>query len=476
MKKRMLLFSVIAVALIYSLSCRRQVDVVNNHEQNLIEKAQNWFTQLESTAKFQEQFKQVNYLWNKAEIVTLSNKNQAIAVPIVERNARPGYHGIRFLYLYPWKNGKSFYTEVQEILPDLDYTVYNRKIALKTFSGYVARWDLERGFSYGTKYKQGVAVSGADLKIVPIDSVNTTARLKQSGRILDPVTVIAYIHRADNNYYQINIVPFETDYNYHYNPCEYTNCNPIDLNEYYTDEMLQNMLNAYLGYLFSSLENKNIKDSTNDPCVASVLGTLQSISQSLPDIVNTTFSSNANFTITIKEGDLGPNGRGRTTYGGGDYSNFLITLNSVYNSRTDLSTAATLIHEALHAQLNAWYGEAVAANNTQLKEELEKNYGFTLNNATINTSVQHDLMADHFIGSIASALQTFASSRGIEVTMQDCKDIAWTGLTATTLFTNLSQTDRDRIQKALDAELDPKKTSVNQTNQAQAKGKGCDPN
>lgn len=469
----MLLFAAIAVALIYSLSCRRQVEVVNRPDQTLIEKAQSWFVKFESTAKLQDQFKQINYLWNKAQVVTLSDKNQAIAVPIVERKPNTSYRGIRFLYLFPWKNGKGFYSEVQEVLPDLDYTVYNKKIAVKTFSGYVARWDLEKGFSYGIKYKQGVAVSGANFKIVPVDSVNITTRLKQSGRILDPVTVIGYIHRADPFFYQVYVVPFQTDYNYFYNPCEYTNCNPVNMDQYYTDEILQGMLNSFFAYLFQSLENKNITDNTNNPCVASVLGTLQSISKSLPDIVNSSFGSNGTFNITINESLLSNGSRGKTTFANGDYTNFLITLNSYYSGRSDLSTAATLIHEAMHAQLDAWYAQAVIEGNTQLKEDLEKNYGFTIDAATINTTVQHDLMASHYVDCIATALQEFASSRNIDVSSQYCRDLAWSGLTGTSLFDNLPTSDKTRIQNALNAELDPKGTSVNTGNQA-AKGQGCE--
>lgn len=472
MKKRMLLFAAIAVTLIYSLSCRRQVEAVNNHDQSLIEKAQSWFVKFESTAKLQDQFKQINYLWNKAQVVTLSGKNQVIAVPIVERKPNTSYRGIRFLYLFPWKNGKGFYSEVQEVLPDLDYAVYNKKIAVKTFSGYVARWDLEKGFSYGLKYKQGVAVSGANFKIVPVDSVNITIRLKQSGRILDPVTVIGYIHRADPFFYQVYVVPFQTDYNYFYNPCEYTNCNPVDMNQYYTDELLQSILNAFLANLYTAMENQNVKDSANDPCITSVLATLQSISQSLPAVVNGTFGTNATFDYTILSRYLGTELDAASGFRTNDPTAYLVALNTYFKTRTDLETASSILHESMHVQMMAWYNGANLNNNTALADSLAKNYGFLLKDVTMNETQQHELMANHYLDCMSTALQLFANARNIPADAQYCRDIAWGGLLDSKAFLALSAADQARIKNRVNAETDPKGSTVN-INKLDAKGQGC---
>lgn len=109
-----------------------------------------------------------------------------------------------------------------------------------------------------------------------------------------------------------------------------------------------------------------------------------------------------------------------------------------------------MMHESVHAYLNAYfYYDAAAANKdyAQLVEDW-----ITAKNPNFN-DIQHDEMVRSFMNNIATSLKEFGLSRGYSLSDQFYSDMAWGGLTNTRAFSKLSFDDQDRISDRLNAEL-----------------------
>ena len=429
MRKLLLLLSVLILSLFY-YSCQREDSYLKN-EGAPISKARNWFSNYLSQP-VNPLFSNVNYHWDRASIFTFKNGYKAVTVPITERRQNPAYGGRRILYLYPWKNGKGYYATVFELIPSLQHVLTNKgNINLKTFSGYISTWDLRKGFVRGAKFTDGIAETNIQIEVKSSSlATRTTTTQRTSGPDLPPVTVTAYVPGPNWGSYWItltNSLGYSTSYLWDGggggNPGEYSGCgyseNPYD----YFDPNTVNQISQEL--LDEQWLDENVKDSTNNPFASNVINSLSAINDKLPALVRNFFSSDANFSMTIKmdnNSNWGYNGQapeGGHTVTNISSNSFEVYLNSYYSNVTDLGTAATIIHEAFHCQLMNWYRKAITNNDQARREQLASEYGYLFppdfnTDSSLNYIVnggnptQHQDMINRYQNTIAEALYQFA--------------------------------------------------------------------
>ncbi len=153
-----------------------------------------------------------------------------------------------------------------------------------------------------------------------------------------------------------------------------------------------------------------------------------------------------------------------------DDNKYDVFLNSYYNDITDLGEAATVIHEALHCQYLDWYRQACIEQNLEAQQELTRDYGYLFDTGTFNVTNQfcpivnngntgqHQDMANRYRDVVAESLYQFAQAKVITTTLSYCQDLAWSGLTKSRAFEDLSQYVQDRIKDRVNAEKDPNAT------------------
>ncbi|MBK9380966.1 MAG: hypothetical protein IPN39_06530 [Chitinophagaceae bacterium] len=186
--------------------------------------------------------------------------------------------------------------------------------------------------------------------------------------------------------------------------------------------------------------DNNIKDSTDNPCVNEVLDKLKIINEKLPKLIRDFFSLNPAFNMNIKMENVGPNNSVWPEGGHSDFvfgaNTFDVFINGYYQNATDLSIAATILHEALHCQLYYMYNESL--NNPAILSELATTYGIIFpdvfqGNSSLEAIInglnpaQHQAIIELFSTHLSEALYQFAQAQGIQITKNECKDLAWAG-------------------------------------------------
>ena len=190
------------------------------------------------------------------------------------------------------------------------------------------------------------------------------------------------------------------------------------------------------------------------------------------------------FSMTIKMANLGQGAGGSTTVNV-TTSSLEVKINSYFNNATDLSRAATIIHEAFHCQLLSWFREAIVNNDASRKQQLASDYGYLFSTEIISMDsslayivnggdpTQHQDMINRYKSIIAEAIYIFAKAKSIpNVTLDYCQDLAWAGTFDSKAFANLSTTNQDRIIERVNAERDPYGNNVN-VNSVTPKGNIC---
>lgn len=484
MRKLFILLIGLALGIIY-FSCQREIPMIKNNNLQ-ISSAHQWFDNYLKKEATMPIFDHLIYHWDKASSLTFRNGYQVITVPITEVNQNPAYQGRRVLYLYPWKNGKGFYSTIFELIPTREHQKNNNgNVSLKTFDGYISTWDLKKGFVRGAKFEKGIAEK--NIKIQLSSPKQLSAAQRSSGETL-PEVIVYFSGPGDNIYWILllngmaNSTPYLWDGGGGYNPCEYTPCvNQEEPADYFDPKVINDVIEDLTDKQW--LEEK-VKDSTDNPCASDAINKLSSISDKLPELIRSFFNSDANFSMTIKMGDLGL-GAGGSTTPNVTTNDFNVTLNSVFNDRTDLSYAATIIHEAFHCQLMSWFRETIRDNNQTVKEQLASDYGYLFSSEMISMDsslaaivnggnpTQHQDMVNRYKDKIAEALYQFSQSKGINIDMDYCKDLAWTGTFDSRAFNNLPFNTRERILERVNAEIDPTGSKNINVSEATPKGKSC---
>jgi len=475
------------------LSCRKESNILIA-ENNLVEDAKTWTEEFLLKNQINPIFQNIQYHWKLASTIKFTNGYNAISIPISEIGQNPDYKGIRLLYLYPWKNGKGYYSTIFEIIPKSDASL-KKTFDLKKFNGIISSWDFKTGFTNGVQFSDGVALNNISLEYTEknkslISSFSQEKRV--SSLSLPEVTVTGYIPAPQTGLYimtLINSLGYGISYPWGLsnisNPCEYTNCSSTDPYDYF-DEWQLNDINQKLNNKMWNQEK--VKDSTNDPCIADAIDKIANINNCIPSMIKDFFGADPSFTMNIKNENVGPDANGYPPRGGStsfntNSSNFNVFINTYYDEKTDLSIAGTLIHEAMHCQLMNWFREASLNGNTQMQEYLANEYGYLFSTQISGISnnladivnglnpTQHQEIATRFNTIIATTLYDFAINKGLNnVTFSDCKDLAWAGTFGSKAWNQLSQSDQTRILNKVNAEKDP--TGAKNLNNANVTAKG----
>jgi hypothetical protein len=379
MRKIFILLILITSTLYFA--CRKET--AYSDTKNLkINDAKVWMNKFLETNQIDPMFKDIVYHWDKASNFVFKNGYSAITVPLTNNNQNPSYTGRRVLYLYPWKNGKGYYSTIFELIPESNHVKNNNgKIELKIFDGLIMTWDLKQGFVRGANFINGIPQKNIQVEYrkTRINDLHDSSQQTANTTTLPGVTVVGFIPSANWGFFFVslmNSLGYSTSYLWNAgggNPCEYSGCgyseNPSD----YFDPNTLNEINNNLRD--EQWLDENVKDSTNNPCATDVINKLSSISDKLPKLIRDFFSSDANFSMTIKMSDLG-SGVGGNTVPNVSTNSFNVNLNSHFNNATDLAMATTIIHEAFHCQLMSWFREAVSNNDVTTKQQLAAAYGY----------------------------------------------------------------------------------------------------
>ncbi len=165
MNKLLSIFIIILIFFTFQ-SCNRESVLSENVSLNT-NNAKIWFDHYLKSNKIDSNFRNIDYHWDKPSKFTFKNGYEAITIPITEINQNPAYYGKRILYLFPWKNGKGYFSSVFEVIPELTHLKNNYgKINLQTFDGIICTWDLKTGFLKGLKYEAGTGVSNIRFELI----------------------------------------------------------------------------------------------------------------------------------------------------------------------------------------------------------------------------------------------------------------------------------------------------------------------
>ncbi len=228
-----------------------------------------------------------------------------------------------------------------------------------------------------------------------------------------------------------------------------------------------------------------VKDSTNDPCNSLVISKIKSLDSSMPRLFRNIFGENAEINITVKTTNQGPS-QGAETITNYLTNNFIINMNSYFTDATTLSKAASLLHEAIHANLMYLYQNAVVDNNAVAVQQIETDFILFLDSTKVannpnlsytelmnqNSIGQHQIMTfQHVRDAMASTLFSFAQKLdpNTPVDLNYCKKLAWTGTNDSKGYKNLSSYDQDDIQDVISGE---RGNNLNQSSYSQL-GKTC---
>jgi hypothetical protein len=215
--------------------------------------------------------------------------------------------------------------------------------------------------------------------------------------------------------------------------------------------------------------NNSIKDSTNNPCVAQTLATLNQISSKLPALLRNVFDTTiaGQFNVTLKMYYVNLDEGASTAFNVSNL-NYLTRINSRFQQATNLAVAATIIHEIFHCQLLAWYRQATVLNDTAKRNELARDYGYLFSKESVDYdnnlaaivynamgASQHQDIAIRYRNTIGEALYQYAQAKGINVNLEFCKDLAWTGCQDSKAFNDLGLTGSAAILQLINSEKDP---------------------
>jgi hypothetical protein len=204
---------------------------------------------------------------------------------------------------------------------------------------------------------------------------------------------------------------------------------------------------------------ENIVDHLTHPCLVSVL---QELRQNAMVLSLKAFSNqNPNVTLSFREGPVaGGAGNLANTVGSG--RNYTITIDySKLTNATDLSIAALMLHESLHAYIGMylstvephWLLNYQIAHNIPAGSEDWETLFAAYAEGKSNSDAQHLQMISTFRVYIRDALMSFRGNSDQDFS-DICSDLSWIGLDHRNQPNSiLPQSDKDRITNRIKAEL-----------------------
>jgi hypothetical protein len=207
------------------------------------------------------------------------------------------------------------------------------------------------------------------------------------------------------------------------------------------------------------------------PCQTAVLIALQGLNNGmLAYIVNKFSGSTPGYNWRLYNGNLPSGINGQTSAYDRNYNVISITFDaSKFQNANDLSVARTILHESVHAYLVTYFANTPAYSTVSYPDLLAAYAADASNNPN---NPQHSSMAKGWLIDLAWALEQYGISKGYNLPSQYYSDMSWGGLTTTSTFQALSQSDKDRIFNLLSVEQSGSDLSGNPHTQSGSKA-GC---
>ncbi len=407
-------FCILSLFLLMSvlyISCKHEITIKRNNESKILQ-AKSWFNSYEKNSAKLDMFKNIRVHWEKANVFTYENGYHAITVPVTEINQNNNYRGYRSLYLFPWKNGRGYYSTIYEFLPDDTHSnEHYGKFSLKNYNGIIAAWDLKKGFIAGIQYNKGTAINDVNITFTKTNDLIT----QSTSNTLPTVTVTGYRPAANWGFFWVTLVNslgYTTTTLWDAggsNPCEYSGCNNNDPYSNFDPNAFIEPENNDDNDGIAEL--KDITNNVDNECLNATLNDAISnnFSNKISNILYNTFGSTSDFNINFLDEDLNdPMKDGKTepfVYSNGRID-FNIKLNTaVLVNASKEFTAATIYHEIIHAYL--------------------RTLGLTGQN------LQHIVMTEQYVSQLESSLHSLFPN----ISDHDAKALSWGGLTDTPAWT-----------------------------------------
>jgi hypothetical protein len=190
-------------------------------------------------------------------------------------------------------------------------------------------------------------------------------------------------------------------------------------------------------------EERIIYDLPNKPCQSNILQNLTAVSSPFTDLINQTFNINDQTNLEFSSTDIQNGNYAQTDpRPAGSQQSYYISIafdNTYLDTATDLSIAATALHEMVHAYLiNLYMTGQMSAQSDNYNDLLNAFIAFYDNMVqdTANTldNEIHNAMID-FIDQMANSIYNYATANNISgVTVTYSEKLAWSTMYGTDLF------------------------------------------
>jgi len=440
--------------------------------------AQKWFSTYKSksgTGKsadddFNKVFRNIDYYWENATVVTLEDNTTAVAVPIKDTPEDPEYKGQKMLYLYP--SDSKYQSVIQEIFPDskaeIDDSEKKEGFAdLKSFSGFIITWDLKKGFIKGARFKNDTITAIVKDVRMEFDS-DAPAKGKSTGKMA-PIEDDGYVYgnedevvtRGGSAYALNNVIVTQKSPAPSFTPIERYNFNiggGSDLKDYLNTPTgagrggITPPISAPSPAEIAAAIQKQIYADNLPACLKNILNDLVKINAGPGNMIVKFAGEEAtgyNWTMLQGANELGVSGNTLSTYN--ETTGITTTFDIIqYPNATELGWAKTMLHESIHAYLTTYYklqARGYIGEYPKLFQDWCANGNKDLN------KYQHEEIARNLVKYFGDALESYGISKGYNLNKQFYQDMAWGGLLEIDAFKNLPQADRIRISNTINIEM-----------------------
>lgn len=155
---------VVFMILFTCTKCQKDDDLGQTNDKTLLS-AKAWFKNYEAEGSNFELFQNLNYNWNNAAITNSEDGTKTIIVPINEIKKDPTETWEQKLYIYKLSEN-NYEALLFEIYPDSKNTdTESSLIDSGIFTGYMAAWDLKKGFVKAALFENGKAAQSGSIKV-----------------------------------------------------------------------------------------------------------------------------------------------------------------------------------------------------------------------------------------------------------------------------------------------------------------------
>ncbi|WP_157287844.1 hypothetical protein [Pedobacter cryoconitis] len=213
-----------------------------------------------------------------------------------------------------------------------------------------------------------------------------------------------------------------------------------------------------------------IDDTKLKDCFKKVVENIKTIDKAcFPNMVKVFAGTTPGYNWKMQDGySGGNNGDTNSIYDKTSQSVTSTFDSNLFKGGSDLAIAKTILHESIYAYLVAYFAkDALSANITYSDLVTKWETSHDLN------GIQHDVIVNRLIGSVASNLINYGKNQGYNLQDQFYYDLSWGGLQNTSAFKNFSPDVQKRILNVIKIEQSGIDTDGNQSKPKGNTSGGC---